>query len=381
MRLVWHSNAPWNVSGYGLMTSLFVPRMASLGHDVVISAPYSFGGAVLQWGDWPVIPCVRDTAGNDTLIQNHEFHKADWTITLSDVFGLQKVAEHLRQINVAHLFPVDTNPLAEGDVAVLRDGGGVPVAISQFGRQVLKAEGADPLYAPHGIDTGIFSPGDPEPYRATVAGLGSDTWVAGVVGMNRDPLRKGIPEMMLAFSRFHARHPDSHLALHTAQIANPGLNLPGLAARLGIGACVSYPDAYLYDTGQIDCSQMAAFYRGLDVLLMTSYGEGFGLPAVEAQACGVPVILTDASAQSELCGSGWLVSGSPFWSSGHGAWWKRPDVDDIEQALEQAFLAREDGKMPALKESARAFALTYDIDVVFEKYMVPVLADLEARIA
>ena len=381
MRLVWHSNSPTTTSAYGQQTALFVPRVAALGNDVVIAGPYSFGGCPIEWNGFTVLPCARDTAGNDTIISNHEYFKADWTITLADPFGLMRTAKELAQINIAHWFPVDCNPLGEGDVTVLREGRGVPVAMSRFGEQVLKSEGADPLYCPHAVDTTLFCPGDPQPYRDTVPGIGPDTFVVGVVAMNRDLNRKGWGETLLAFSRFHARHPDSHLALHTSPVSNPGLNLPGMAARLGIGAAVSFPDHYMYDMNMITQEQLAAFYRGLDVLSLCSYGEGFGLPLIEAQACGVPVVTTDASAMSELCGAGWLVSGTPFWAPGHGAWWKRPDADDIEQAYEVAWAAREEGKTPALKESARAFALNYDIDRVFETFMVPVLKELEARIA
>ena len=76
-------------------------------------------------------------------------------------------------------------------------------------------------------------------------------------------------------------------------------------------------------------------------------GKVSGCPLIEAQACGIPVITTDASAMSELCGAGWLVSGTPFWTDGHQAWWVRPDVSDIEQAYEFAWQAREDGMMPS----------------------------------
>ena len=67
MRILWHSNAPWNGSGYGIETAIFVPRIASLGHEVIISAPYSFGGNVLEWEGFQVLPCVRDPAGNAVL--------------------------------------------------------------------------------------------------------------------------------------------------------------------------------------------------------------------------------------------------------------------------------------------------------------------------
>ena len=379
MRLIWHSNAPWNGSGYGVQTALFVPRIASLGHEIIISAPYSFGGNVLQWEDWQVLPCVRDPAGTDVISAHYEYFAADALITLADVFGLLKCADALAQMNVAHWFPVDANPLGEGDVTVLREGRGVPIAMSRFGERVLAAEGADPvLYVPHGVDTDVFSPGDPSLYRDSVPEIGPDTFVIGMCGMNRDPQRKGFAEQLLAFSRFHVRHPDSVMSLHTVPVApTPATNLHGLAARLGISAVVTFPEPYLYDTGMITREQLATWYNGLDVLSACSYAEGFGLPLIEAAACGVPVITTDGSSMSELCGAGWLVSGTPFWTNGHGAWWKRPDADDIEQAYEIAWQAREDGTLP--KQPARDFAMLYDADRVFTQFWKPCLAELEQR--
>lgn len=379
MKLVWHSNAPWNCSGYGKQTALFVPRIASLGHEIIIDSPYSFGGNVLEWNGFKVLPCVRDTAGNDTIVQNHEFYEADLTITLADVFGLLKSVRDMRQINIAHWFPVDATPLGEGDVTVLREGGGIPVAMSKFGERVLRNEGADPLYVPHGVDTGVYAPGDPSPYRDSIPQIGPDTFVIGLAAMNRDIHRKGFAEQLIAFSRFHMRHPDSFLAIHSLPVASPGLNLSGMAARLGISGAVGFPEAYLYDMGAITEEQMAAWYNGLDILSLCSYGEGFGLPLIEAQACGIPVVTTNASATSELCGAGWVVSGTPFWSNGHGAWWVRPDADDIEQGYEAAFLAREDGTFP--KKQARDFAMLYDADKVFMKHWVPALRQLEEMIA
>ena len=87
------------------------------------------------------------------------------------------------------------------------------------------------------------------------------------------------------------------------------------------------------------------------------------------------MITTDASAMSELCGAGWLVSGTPFWSHGHSAWWTRPDVSDIESAYEFAYQAWKAGTLP--KKEARDLALLYDADRVFETYWIPALEELE----
>ncbi len=378
MRLVWHSNSPTINSGYGKMTGLFVPRIASLGHEIAaIASPYSFSGSPVEWQGIPVLGAARDSAGNDIIIPNHEYFKADWTITLADVFGLEKAAETLSQINIAHWFPADCSPLGRADVKVLREGMGVPVAMSRFGESVLADEGTEPLYVPHGVDTSIFKPGDPRPYRDSLPGVTDDTFVIGLCAMNRDPARKGLQEQFLAFANFRRRHPDSFLAVHSSP--GGGLNLAAMAARLGITAAVGFPDSYSYDLGLITDTQLAAWYNGLDVLSMASYGEGFGLPLLEAQACGVPVVTTDASAMTELCGAGWLVSGTPFWTDGHQSWWVRPDAPDIANAYEMAWQARENGNLP--KKQAHDFAQQFDADKVFGEYWKPVLADLEERIS
>ena len=246
--------------------------------------------------------------------------------------------------------------------------------MSLFGKKTLEDEGAEPLLVPHGVDLDIYHPG-PRAYRDTLPGVTDDTFVIGLCAMNRDPNRKGFYEQFAAFARFHARHPDSFLAVHSSPGGGKGLNLHGMACQLGITTAVGFPDGYSYDLGLITEEQMSAWYNGLDVLSLCSYGEGFGLPLIEAQACGVPVITTDASAMTELCGAGFLVSGTPFWSDGHTSTWTRPDISDIEQAYEGAYSAWQHNALP--KRQAVEFAAQFAVDRVFEEHWVPALARLE----
>jgi glycosyltransferase involved in cell wall biosynthesis len=104
------------------------------------------------------------------------------------------------------------------------------------------------------------------------------------------------------------------------------------------------------------------------VLCMPSFGEGFGIPLIEAQACGVPVITTDWTAMTELCGAGWLVDGERWYDATQGSFQKVPYVGEIVDALEASYKHG-----AGLAERARAFALDYDVDSVFEKYWLPVL--------
>jgi glycosyltransferase involved in cell wall biosynthesis len=56
-------------------------------------------------------------------------------------------------------------------------------------------------------------------------------------------------------------------------------------------------------TGFVDDTDLMYFYNAASVLVMPSYDEGFGLPALEAMACGTPVIVSNAGALPEVVGS------------------------------------------------------------------------------
>jgi glycosyltransferase involved in cell wall biosynthesis len=60
-------------------------------------------------------------------------------------------------------------------------------------------------------------------------------------------------------------------------------------------------------TGFVTQERLAAIYRGAIALVMPSLEEGFGLPVVEAMACGTPVIAAEIPALVEVAGSAALL--------------------------------------------------------------------------
>ena len=67
----------------------------------------------------------------------------------------------------------------------------------------------------------------------------------------------------------------------------------------------------------------------MDVFLLPSKGEGFGIPLIEAQACGIPVIITKCTGHEELMGGGWFVENLvPEWTA-QSSWQYNCDVDEV----------------------------------------------------
>jgi glycosyltransferase involved in cell wall biosynthesis len=191
------------------------------------------------------------------------------------------------------------------------------------------------------------------------------------------PPRKAFPQVMMAFSEFHRRHPEAFLYLHTEVTGlgpEEGINLLGLAATFGIPEdSIAAVPQQRYLAGAIGKDEMAVRYSAMDVLANPSYGEGFGIPIVEAQSCGTPVVVSAWSSMPELCGAGWQVGGQPWFNTASGAMWLDPDTSEILEAFEAAYEARGDTE---LREKAREFAVQYDADTVMSDYWLPALEQL-----
>jgi glycosyltransferase involved in cell wall biosynthesis len=196
------------------------------------------------------------------------------------------------------------------------------------------------------------------------------------------PSRKSFSEALQAFKRFSETRENAFLYLHT--VIDPahgqGENLPALLSALEIPLDrVRLGEQYRLKFDPYSHQDMARIYSSLDVLLNPAKGEGFGVPVLEAQACGVPVIVSDFSAMREVCGAGWQVKTSPVWT-GQNSWMAQPDVDDIVSALEEcaglSAAARE-----KLSGSARKHAMAYDLGRVVKRHMLPALRAAEQRFA
>jgi glycosyltransferase involved in cell wall biosynthesis len=343
-----------------------------MGHDVAISAFCGLQATSSVWNGLPVYPAGIEPYGGDVLAGHAADWKADLVITLMDAWVLD--GNMLASLpKVACWMPMDCAPLSLLDQQVLNISGITPVAMSRFGRQQLADAGFAPLYVPHGIDTQVFAPGDKAAARK-MAGLPGDAYVIGVNAQNLDAVRKAWPEQMTAFAIFRKTHPEALLLVHTQPNGfNAGLDLVELASRLRISDSVRWTDTYRYACGGNTPEEMACWYACLDLYSGCSYAEGFGLPLLEAAACGIPAVTTDFSAMPEVAGPGTLlVPGDPFFNPRHRSFWVKPNVAAIAAAYEKAFQSEPD------RTGLREHAVAYDVEQVMAEHWRPALEVLGA---
>jgi glycosyltransferase involved in cell wall biosynthesis len=377
-RLLWHSNAPWSCTGYGSQTAIFAPKLAEH-YNLNISAFWGLEGNVVPWQGIPVLPGMGSTYGNECISEHVKVSFGEsrngMIVTLMDVWVLDPAL--WSQFNVASWVPVDHMPAPEPVVDFFTGSGAIPLAMSRFGERMLKDAGLDPIYVPHGIDTSIYKP---VKGARDDTGFPKDAFVVGMFAANKgNPSRKCFAEAFEAFKVFHASHNEARLYVHSEVMGRfNGVNMPELIRRLGLDpTTVIFPDQYRAVHMPHKPEFMAKLFSSCDVVLSPSAGEGFGIPVIEAQACGVPVIVSDFSAQPELVGSGWLVEGSSAYTA-IGSWQFKPSVADIADCLRKAYrLTDRERKQQA--ENAREHALKFDADLVFNEHMLPALTEVQAR--
>ncbi|HLM07276.1 MAG TPA: D-inositol-3-phosphate glycosyltransferase [Blastococcus sp.] len=205
-------------------------------------------------------------------------------------------------IHTAHtLAKVKNEALAEGDrpeprarvigeEQVVAEADRLIANTEEEARQLVRLYDADPartLVVPPGVDLDRFAPGDRARARRAV-GVEDDALVLLFVGRIQ-PLKA--PDVLLhAAARMVADDPAVRARLRVHVVGAPsgsGLDAPEqlqkLAAYLGIADLVRFFPPQRAD-------RLAEHYRAADVTVVPSHNESFGLVALEAQACGTPVV-------------------------------------------------------------------------------------------
>lgn len=170
---------------------------------------------------------------------------------------------------------------------------------TEFAQQEARRGGYEgpSVVIPLGVDTEHFRPMDKVESRRRVVGLPAsmdDAFIVGCVARNQP--RKRLDLLVRHFAEWVKTRDvdDAYLYVQTAPTREAAVNIASLMEYEGLMPRLLHDERGARDP--VHETSMPHVYSAIDVLYMPTQGEGFGLPPLEAMACGTPVVATDFAA-------------------------------------------------------------------------------------
>jgi len=323
----WVSASPIASTGYGRESKEIGYRLIDLG------VPVTFIGALGDVVIWGAVEEQETFKGNKAkilaltkpqsaaaVIESYaKQYGFKAIIGFMDSFGL----EYLNDLNlpVMGYIPID-GPFTGKMHNYLRNYYKI-IAYSRFGyNELLKWYPPSKLgFIPHGVDTEKFRPMSKKQYEDAREWMADTSengdfappipedaeFIAVEMSANVGP-RKLLPLLMKTWSRFCEQHRKAHLFIFTnAYSERGGYDLISHRIDLKMEKNIHFPryDPIIQPWPDENLRKLLG---AADVFVHIAVAEGFGLPLVEACACGTPPIAPRNSAQTEnVEGHGWLV--------------------------------------------------------------------------
>lgn len=302
MKIMIVSNSPLGPTGYSVVTRNLSLRFKKLGHEISI---FGYWGIdchhPLIWEGMSILPRWRDPWGRDICHEHFKRVKADICMPIYDIWVSPEIGKKIDR-TVGYV-PTDHDPVAPPLLDALKECWKL-IPFTNWAENSMKKAGLKQVmqYIPHGVDTNIFKPLNKSECRKKW-GLSDDAFVIGIVAGNYDKEgRKRWDKQLEAIKFFKEQNPDCNLKifLHT-DVNNVvhGFDLRVMLKFFGLEKITFAPDPYMFIT-QLRHDKVAEIYNAMDVHMLISSREGFGIPIIESQACGIPCLTTDFASASEL---------------------------------------------------------------------------------
>jgi glycosyltransferase involved in cell wall biosynthesis len=151
---------------------------------------------------------------------------------------------------------------------------------------------------------------------------------------------KNVPRLIQAYAGLGSELKDTHQLVLAGGEWEHRHDHERLAARLSVADRVIFP-------GFIDEENLPAIYSGCALFILPSLEEGFGLPALEAMACGAPVVASNRAAIPEVVGDA-------------AVFFDPENVSAITEAMTMALLQQDVRERMRRRGLARAGAFTLE---------------------
>lgn len=183
----------------------------------------------------------------------------------------------------------------------------------------------------------IGQPVDIEPYQALAGGRSARGREVRFLHVSSCFKRKGVDILLAAWAKAFTSADRVRLIIKT--FPNPHNDVEQQLAEL----VSRYPDLATVEiiNRDVERDELLQFYADADVMVLPSRGEGYNLPALEAMASGLPLIVTGHGGQRDFCSErearliDYRFARSESHVSGHHSLWVEPDVEDLAAALRE----------------------------------------------
>jgi len=354
-----------------------VLKRLSKHHKTAIFATVGYDFGCLDFEGVVAYPKLQDMYGEDVVLDHYRDFNADLYVTASDVWVFQKLPQLAREghlLWVSWCF-VDYEP-TRFDVEKLSPAlKAVPT--SRWLEEKLRGLGLENVSEPIfiGVDHSIFKPWigerDSDGKEITKGrlkaslGFPEDSFVILIVAMNQ-LWRKAFEEQFHGIQIFRERNPDVDVKVfcHSIPRTSDGYSLPELALEYSLD--YQHGDIRFADTYTMICkgvlgyneNRMSKIYNAADVLLDAQTGASPGMPILESQSVGTPVIGTDYSAYPEFVKAGYCAKVLKYFRSPSVPWIKKavPDPYSIADSLEKILNSDPNRMMKAGVEAMKEYS-------------------------
>ena len=333
------SNAPWAGTGYGAQTKLILKSLLDIGHKPTCFAFYGLAGGKLEYDGYTVLPNSDfDPWGNDVVGAHIQRSKSDCVISLIDPFVLDTKIWTDLDVPWLAWTPIDSEGIGPALQERLKSPNCSPIAMSDFGVQQMNRYDINvPARIYHAVDTEVFHPMDKNECREFFTLPDEkDAYIIGMVMANKGD-RKQYPVQLRAISEWWQKNKDVplYVFIHTEPTSmSMGWGMKDLVKYVGLEGRVLSTNQYDVSVVPFSTDQMAMLYNCFDLLMNVSAGEGFGIPIVEAQACGVPVMAGNFTSMPELVKNGVVIDPLGKTLAPHYGYQFGCDPRDIQEALD-----------------------------------------------